>query len=206
MTRIHFRFDDNNLHVKENVYMYTTKFLTRLLNKQTYLNHIKNTINACYDARREQIKGTMYVDENVIFKYKEMVSVGYFCKYLRHVVNTYPDFLKARKFNGIWHYYAPYKILNIYTSETPTTCFQPNSVNEISISNESKKEKDVKSPTLTITPYFEEYKMETDELALLNSSYMLVKEFDNKRKEKFIDCDEWQNFKSNVIAYFNKKK
>jgi len=205
MTVIHFRFDDNNLHVKENVYAYTSKFLTKILNKQTYLNHIKNTINVCYEARREQINEDLYVDENILFKYTYN-SVNYFRKYLRHVVNTYPDFLKSKKCNSTWYYYAPYKILNIYTSETgtPTTCFQQNSAN-IFI-NESNKEKDVKVSTLTVTPYCKEYKMETDELALLNSSYMLVKEFDNKRKEKFIDCDEWQNFKSKVIDYFNKKK
>lgn len=196
MTRIHFRFDDNNLHVKENVYMYTTKFLTRLLNKQTYLDHIKNTINVCYEAKKQHVLRTgciveenMYVDENLIFEYTYINSIGYFRKYLRHVVNTYPDFLKSKKISGIWYYYAPYKILNIFTSETRTPSnFQtiPVNVNTTLVGNKFEKE--------------------TDEVALLNSSYTLVKEFDNKRKEIFIDCDAWQKFKSSVLNYFNKKK
>lgn len=119
MRIIHFRFYDD-FSVKEKKLVCPSKFLSVGLTPETYLKHVKDVINTCYSFKESLYKENWYIEENRILAKKVIKSDSYYRKYLRHIVNYYPEFLHTKKIDNTWYYYAPYKIESICMTDNET--------------------------------------------------------------------------------------
>jgi hypothetical protein len=195
MKDIRFVYKTENGEIKESVHPFIKCWFNGVITEQTICENLKYFINFVFSIKRNPI-----TEEFVCNQESNFYSSSYTKRYLRYIIKNYPNIIKYKRLYGIgrkieYQYYVPYEIIKIsltdsmINTESMCTIF-PTDLKDFSeeINNTVSNEKQIKDTEYII------------ELAL-----HLIKEFEGKRKEKLISCDEWVYLKQAVKNYYEEE-
>ena len=199
MKDIHFVYKVNG-EVEEKVFTFVNCWLSRVITEQTIVENIKYFINLIFSTNKIHILEDSILEDSFNF-----YSPTYTKRYLRYISKFYSSMLIDEKAymecsNKLKHYYtAPYEIVRIYLT---------NSKNIIPIHQEKEIFVSVNN---NFVPIEKEIEKEMETTNVKNTEYIielalhLIKEFEGKRKEKLISCDEWVYLKQAVKNYYEEE-